>query len=131
MKLENVLFKNKPEYDLKICIVDFGIAGSCQPNKTEKSNAGSLSYMPPEVLDNTMTKASASIDIWALGAILFAMVMGRLPFSGHSHEEVLESIKEFQTYGLQNFTRKVIIGEEERFPPPISAEAKDLILKML
>ena len=57
LKLENVMFKNKPESDLTIRIVDFGIAGSSQPNKTEKSNAGSLSYMPPEVLDNSMTKA--------------------------------------------------------------------------
>lgn len=59
LKLENVLFKNKPEVDLTLRVVDFGIAGSCNPNKNEKSNAGSLSYMPPEVLNNTITKAEA------------------------------------------------------------------------
>lgn len=29
LKLENVLFKNKPEIDLTLKVVDFGIAGSC------------------------------------------------------------------------------------------------------
>jgi serine/threonine protein kinase len=77
LKLENVLFKRKPEFgDLTVKIVDFGIAGSSNPNKAEKSNAGSLSYMPPEVLDNTCTVAETQIDIWALGVILFAMIMG-------------------------------------------------------
>jgi len=52
-----VLFKKRPEIDLTIKVVDFGIAGSCKPTKTESSNAGSLSYMPPEVLNNTLTKA--------------------------------------------------------------------------
>jgi len=81
LKLENVLFKRKPEFgDLTVKIVDFGIAGSSNPNKAEKSNAGSLSYMPPEVLDNTCTVAETQIDIWALGVILFAMIMGWLPF---------------------------------------------------
>jgi serine/threonine protein kinase len=60
LKLENVLFKKKPSTgDLTVKIVDFGIAGSSNPNKTDKSNAGSLSYMPPEVLDNTCTAAEA------------------------------------------------------------------------
>lgn len=94
------MFKNKPETDLTIRIVDFGIAGSSQPNKTEKSNAGSLSYMPPEVLDNSITKAQPQIDIWALGAILFTMIMGRLPFHGHTHEDILENIEEFDKYGV-------------------------------
>lgn len=65
-------------------IVDFGIAGSSNPNKDDKSNAGSLSYMPPEVLNNSCTSAEPQIDIWALGCILFAMIMGRLPFHGHT-----------------------------------------------
>lgn len=59
------------------------------------------------------------------------MVMGRLPFQGHTHEEVLESIHEFDKYKEQNFTRKVLVGEEERHPPPTSKEVKNLILKML
>jgi len=52
-----VLFKKSPSVDLTIKVCDFGIAGSCKPTKVEHSNAGSLSYMPPEVLNNTITKA--------------------------------------------------------------------------
>ena len=59
------------------------------------------------------------------------MIMGRLPFHGHTHEEILENIEEFDNYGVQNFTRKIIVGEEEKLPPPTSKQVRDLILKML
>jgi len=41
LKLENVIFKNKPifeddEQDLTIKVIDFGIAGVCDNGKTEK-----------------------------------------------------------------------------------------------
>lgn len=48
LKLENVLFKSKEELIVKI--VDFGIAGVCAANKNDKVNAGSIAYMPPEVI---------------------------------------------------------------------------------
>jgi serine/threonine protein kinase len=48
LKLENVLFKTKG--DLLIKIVDFGIAGVCAGSKKDKVDAGSLAYMPPEVI---------------------------------------------------------------------------------
>lgn len=106
LKLENVLFKRKPTSDLTVKIVDFGIAGSSNPNKDgDKSNAGSLSYMPPEVLDNSCTQAKPSIDVWALGAILFALIMGRLPFHGHTPEEQLEKINQFTELGTLNFNK--------------------------
>lgn len=44
LKLENVLFKQ--EGDLLVKVVDFGIAGA----KKDKVDAGSIAYMPPEVI---------------------------------------------------------------------------------
>jgi serine/threonine protein kinase len=38
LKLENVLFKQQ------------GIAGVCEANKKDKVDAGSIAYMPPEVI---------------------------------------------------------------------------------
>jgi serine/threonine protein kinase len=129
-----VLFKKKPSSgDLTVKIVDFGIAGSSNPNKDgDKSNAGSLSYMPPEVLDNTCTQAKPSIDVWALGCILFAMLIGRLPMHGHTPEEQLEKIDKFSKLGVLNFSERIVNSEGVEIPPtPTSKEVRDLILRIL
>ena len=48
LKLENVLFESKAKSRIKV--VDFGISGMCKGNVHEKNDAGTLRYMPPEVL---------------------------------------------------------------------------------
>lgn len=48
LKMENVLFKDTVSNQIRV--VDFGIAGVCDSNKKDKVDAGSLAYMPPEVL---------------------------------------------------------------------------------
>lgn len=53
LKLENVLFKSKG--DLFIKVVDFGIAGVCTSNQKDKVDAGSVAYMPPEVIAFSLT----------------------------------------------------------------------------
>jgi hypothetical protein len=35
---------------MQIKVVDFGIAGVCNNNKKDKIDAGSIAYMPPEVI---------------------------------------------------------------------------------
>lgn len=54
LKLENVLFKTQGEMQIKV--VDFGIAGVCDAQKKDKVDAGSIAYMPPEVLYNKIKK---------------------------------------------------------------------------
>lgn len=69
-------------------IVDFGIFGSASNgHNPEKSNAGSLRYMPPEVLLGH-TESTPKIDIWALGILLHAMVLGKVPFANDNREEL-------------------------------------------
>jgi serine/threonine protein kinase len=66
-----------------IRVVDFGISGLHGPlNNKDKSRAGSLKYMAPEVLSGKNTSADPAIDIFSLGVILFALVVGHLPFEG-------------------------------------------------
>jgi len=71
MKLENVLFESKARTRIKI--VDFGIAGRATPSVSDKTDAGTLKFMAPEVLKGIDLKASPMLDIWALGVMLFAM----------------------------------------------------------
>jgi MAP/microtubule affinity-regulating kinase len=78
LKLENILLQDHESKLIKI--VDFGIAGQSSNLKLDKANIGSLLYMAPEVLKGNISKIGPSIDIWSLGCILFAMVLGKLVY---------------------------------------------------
>ncbi len=68
--MENILFASKNSFLIKI--VDFGIAGVNTIN-IEKMKIGSLRYMAPEVLSGKCKRVGPSIDIWAMGVILYAL----------------------------------------------------------
>jgi serine/threonine protein kinase len=80
LKLENVLFKSKDDKLVKV--VDFGIAGVCVTGKSDKVDAGSIAYMPPECLSSSNTVTSPGIDVWSIGCMFYAMLFGTLPFWG-------------------------------------------------
>ena len=65
-------------------IIDFGISGICAGLNQDKSMAGSLKYMAPEILTGENTSADPAIDIFSLGCILYALVIGKLPFEGEN-----------------------------------------------
>ncbi len=76
--MENILFMDKECTRLKI--VDFGIAGFCLNHLKEKTDQGTFKYMAPEVLKGEINLANPSMDIWALGIMLFIMIYGYHPF---------------------------------------------------
>jgi eukaryotic-like serine/threonine-protein kinase len=50
--------------------------------------------MPPEVLSNEDIKSSPSIDVWALGVMMYQLFTGKLPFKGSRTSEIKRSILE-------------------------------------
>jgi serine/threonine protein kinase len=76
---------------IKIKIVDFGIFGSSKGTCSEKSTAGSLKYMAPELLSGR-TQSTPKIDVWSMGCMLYAMVTGDYPFNGNEREELKKEI---------------------------------------
>ncbi|CAD8066570.1 unnamed protein product [Paramecium primaurelia] len=90
LKLENVLLTSKAEKMIKI--IDFGIATVSTNFTIDKVDRGSLSYMPPEVVGGQATEIRSSIDIWALGVILYALVCANLPFTSRSDEQTIDNI---------------------------------------
>jgi serine/threonine protein kinase len=76
---------------IKIKIVDFGIFGSNRGTSSEKSTAGSLKYMAPELLSGR-THSTPKIDVWSMGCMLYAMVTGEYPFEANEREELKRQI---------------------------------------
>ena len=120
-----MLFRRKG--DLTVKVVDFGISGSSKPQDKESTSAGSLGYMPPEVLDGSNLSSEPPIDIWALGCILYSMLLGRLPFFGHTPEDFEDQIINKQP----KFKQKVRVDGHTIYPPPLTAPVKEIIKAML
>eukprot|EP00826_Nyctotherus_ovalis_P037829 TRINITY_DN3488_c0_g3_i5.p1 TRINITY_DN3488_c0_g3~~TRINITY_DN3488_c0_g3_i5.p1 ORF type:complete len:366 (+),score=75.92 TRINITY_DN3488_c0_g3_i5:725-1822(+) len=115
LKLENILFADSLKKTIKI--VDFGIAGFIIDKVGDKSKAGSLKYIAPEILTEKSIEAKPSLDVWSMGCILYSMLCGCLPFTGKTSSEIISKIK------TSSFD----------FPSTaeLSAASKDLIKKML
>ena len=89
LKLENILFTNN--YDIKIC--DFGLAminkiqdksqeDTAPNNKTNIGKyeaCGSPQTMAPESINGCQGPTS-SVDVWAIGCILYYLIYGFYPF---------------------------------------------------
>jgi serine/threonine protein kinase len=69
-------------------VVDFGISGFFCNDPTQ---AGSLKYLPPEVLIDQVP-ANPGVDIWAMGCILYRLIHGYAPFDGSTKLHIMERI---------------------------------------
>jgi tetratricopeptide (TPR) repeat protein len=73
-------------------IIDFGLSKLIGRSRVTGSGAtlGTVAYMSPEQARSEEVDARA--DIWALGAVLYEMLTGRLPFRGEIDQAVVYSI---------------------------------------
>ena len=102
LKLENILFADPTR--LRIKIVDFGIAGvTALGGEGEKSTAGSLLYLAPEVLSGKNKESTPELDVWSMGCIIYSMLTNTLPFTGQSHKEVSAKIQACKYKRLSKF----------------------------
>jgi serine/threonine protein kinase len=102
---------------LQIKIVDFGISGICSGSIAERTEAGSIYYMAPEIFEGK-TQASPKLDVWSIGVILYTMVYGELPYKGTTRPEIM----------------KKILREEPIYPGKMllySSDLRDLIRTLL
>lgn len=103
---------------LEIKIGDFGLATRVEYDGERKHTVcGTPNYIAPEILENKSTGHSYEVDYWAIGVIVYTLLIGRPPFE-------TDDVKE---------TYKKINANIYSFPPHvyISEVAKDFIQKIL
>ena len=93
IKLENILVNCRPGGEVEFKIADLGQAKvNISRNLLKHTICGTPLYMAPEVYFQQPYNSTA--DVWSLGAMLFQMVTGNLPFYSCTHEELSSKLKE-------------------------------------
>jgi eukaryotic-like serine/threonine-protein kinase len=90
IKPANLFMTKRADGSPLIKVLDFGVAKVTDPLKLQAASPtatgsmmGSPQYMAPEQILNAKD-VDARCDVWALGAVLFELVTGKVPFDGES-----------------------------------------------
>ena len=87
IKLENLLLD---ETKTHLKLIDFGLSRDIGASGTVKSLcSGTPFYIAPEVINRQVTTAS---DIWSLGVVMYVCLSGKLPFPGHTTDEIFKNV---------------------------------------
>jgi serine/threonine-protein kinase len=76
IKPQNLLIGYDGE-GLRVRVSDFGLAKSVNPLTLFASARGTISFKPPEAINNQDSTAS---DVWALGTVLYVLLSDHLPY---------------------------------------------------
>ncbi|USW54424.1 Putative serine/threonine-protein kinase, active [Septoria linicola] len=111
IKPENILVGLHGE----IKISDFGWSVHA-PNNRRKTMCGTLDYLPPEMIKPGREENwyDEKVDLWSLGVLTYEFLVGEAPFED-----------------TPVMTQRRIARCEMTVPPFVSAEAKDLIKRLL
>ncbi|KAI9338559.1 kinase-like domain-containing protein [Zopfochytrium polystomum] len=110
LKLDNILLSLEGH----IKIADYGLCKENMPHgSTTSTFCGTPEFMAPEILlEKPYTRA---VDWWALGVLIYEMLLGQSPFRGDDEDEIFEAI----------------LHDEVVFPSGMPKEAVNILQKLL
>jgi len=115
MKLENILI----DQDGYLKIIDYGLAKMLGEDQEATSFCGTPEYLAPEMV--TQSGHDKSVDWWALGVLVYEMLIGVTPFFNRNKNILLMKIK----------SGKVVFPDRKKYKIDYSDETMDLIIKLL
>lgn len=114
LKLGNLLL----DAGMHLKVGDFGLAAQLEFDGDKKHTiCGTPNYIAPEILEGKSSGHSFEVDIWALGVIIYIMLIGKPPFETSDVKTTYRRIRHTQ----YTFPDDV----------PISPPARDLITRIL
>jgi hypothetical protein len=90
VKPANIMVALEDEKISQVKLTDFGSVMNLRSDMTQIFRVGSLAYMSPEQLEGQTLDARA--DIYSLGAVLFHLLSGRLPFDAQEQPALMHQI---------------------------------------
>merc|ERR1711892_1292032 len=119
MKPNNIVCASRKEGDLRVKIIDFGLARNMNGSESIPiTTCGTPEFMSPEVMK--CTRASAASDMWSLGVIIFMLVTG--------------GFSPFYSRNQLKMQKKILRGnyniEQDQFAR-VSREEKDMVRALI
>lgn len=91
LKLGNIFLDDS----MNVKIGDFGLAAVLSSeSERKKTICGTPNYIAPEVLYGKKEGHSYEVDVWSVGVILYAMVVGKPPFQSKDVDTIYKRIKD-------------------------------------
>jgi serum/glucocorticoid-regulated kinase 2 len=115
LKLENILI-DKEGY---LKIIDFGLAKILKEDETTRTLCGTPEYLAPEMI--TQAGHDRNVDWWALGVLIYEMLIGVTPFYNRNRAVMMSKIQK----------SKIVFPHKEKYNIEYSDEVKDLICLLL
>jgi serine/threonine protein kinase len=96
----------------RVTLIDFGLAQSIglTPGKGVE---GTLPYLAPEAFEESH-RCEASLDLWSVGVVLFAMLTSELPSNANSYGSMVDNLTGRVSEGAQSFLRGLLVPKEFR-----------------
>jgi serum/glucocorticoid-regulated kinase 2 len=115
LKLENILVDNKGY----LKIIDYGLAKVLKTDELAQSYCGTPEYLAPEMVD--YSGHDSCVDWWALGILMYEMLIGVTPFFNRQRQVLVNKIK----------NSKIIFPDRAHYKIEYSDELVDLISLLL
>ncbi|KAH0484034.1 MAG: uncharacterized protein KVP18_004466 [Porospora cf. gigantea A] len=114
LKPENLLLFKTDTGESTIKLSDFGWSNESNSEKQGRLTfCGTLEYLAPEMVQGHAH--DTSLDMWAVGVLLYEFLCGMAPFTGNAAQDVFS---------------KIVQGRV-RFPGGLDVDAVDMIMRLL